>query len=70
MALPWATWVRFGTRRNDRENRPILSTNNHRWFGSSFGPKNTYFYKLFIFLCFLLLLVDFYFALAFGPIVL
>ncbi|MFS7939245.1 hypothetical protein Hanom_Chr05g00449401 [Helianthus anomalus] len=54
IALTWARGVRFGraTRRIDRENEAHLSTNNHRWFESSFGPKNTYFYELFIFLCF------------------
>ncbi|MFS8012399.1 hypothetical protein Hanom_Chr14g01320341 [Helianthus anomalus] len=69
MALTWATGVRFGraTRRNDRVNEAHLSTNNRRWFGSSFGPKIAYFYELFIFLCFLVLFVDFYFVLAFGP---
>ncbi|MFS7917446.1 hypothetical protein Hanom_Chr03g00189181 [Helianthus anomalus] len=66
MALTWATSVRFGraTRRNDRENEAHLSINPR---GSSFRPKNAYFYELFIFLCFLVLLVDFYFVLAFGP---
>ncbi|MFS7992989.1 hypothetical protein Hanom_Chr12g01088751 [Helianthus anomalus] len=69
MALTWATGVRFGraTRRNDRENEAHLSTNHRRWFGSTFRPKNPYFYQLFMFLCFLVLFVDFYLLLAFGP---
>ncbi|KAJ0576650.1 hypothetical protein HanIR_Chr05g0226821 [Helianthus annuus] len=67
--LTWATGVRFGraARRNDRENEAHLSTNGRRRFGSSFGPKNAYFHELFIVLCFLLLLLDFYFVRAFGP---
>ncbi|MFS8025788.1 putative chitinase [Helianthus anomalus] len=54
MALTWATGVRFGraTRRIDRENEAHLSTNNRRWFGSTFRPKNAYFYELFIFFMF------------------
>ncbi|MFS7934977.1 hypothetical protein Hanom_Chr05g00398001 [Helianthus anomalus] len=69
MALTWATGVRFGraTRRNDRENEAHISTNNRRWFGSMFRPKNAYFYELFILLCFLVLFLDFYLVLTFGP---
>ncbi|MFS7954390.1 hypothetical protein Hanom_Chr07g00629721 [Helianthus anomalus] len=54
MALTWATWVRFrrATRRNDRENELHLPAIGRRWFGSSFGPKNAYFYQLFIFFVF------------------
>ncbi|MFS7939250.1 hypothetical protein Hanom_Chr05g00449471 [Helianthus anomalus] len=54
MALTWSRGVRFGRaiRRIDRENEAHLSTNNRRWFGLSFGPKNAYFYELFFFYVF------------------
>ncbi|MFS7989327.1 hypothetical protein Hanom_Chr11g01045411 [Helianthus anomalus] len=70
MALTCATGVRFGraTRRNERENEFHLAANSLRRFGSSSGPKNTYFHYLFAFLCFLDYFGLFVLGRVFGPL--
>ncbi|MFS7999954.1 hypothetical protein Hanom_Chr12g01172691 [Helianthus anomalus] len=70
MALTWTTGVRFGraTRRNERENELDLAANSLRRFGSSSGPKNTYFHYLFAFLCFLDYFGLFVLGRVFGPL--